>query len=264
MDQSARLRRTMIVLVLAVPLVPLTTAAQPRLSGRPVTGPPRISVTLSEAPTQPRFGTADASYVRDGFSEFFPTSSGAGYTDCYVPCPIPGRSSDGVLTGPQPKLPGGAQLTYVELDFCDDSVNAAIRLDVVECDYRGMDCSFLTTLQTTPAGTFGCSSMSADLTSLNYTVDNFFREIFTYVDAPAETLLTGVIWGYRLQVSPAPATATFPDVPVGSQFHRYVEALVDAGITAGCGGGNYCPNSPITRGQMAAFLSIALGLHWPQ
>jgi S-layer homology domain len=67
----------------------------------------------------------------------------------------------------------------------------------------------------------------------------------------------------RLQVSPAPATATFADVPVGDPFHRFVEALVAAGITAGCGGGNYCPNAPITRGQMAVFLAAALGLHWP-
>jgi hypothetical protein len=33
-------------------------------------------------------------------------------------------------------------------------------------------------------------------------------------------------------------------------------------FTAGCGGGNYCPDAPLTRGQMAAFLSKALGLHF--
>jgi S-layer family protein len=68
---------------------------------------------------------------------------------------------------------------------------------------------------------------------------------------------------YRLQVSPAPATATFNDVPATSGQFRFVEALVKAGITAGCGGGNFCPNDPITRGQMAVFLSTALGLQWP-
>ena len=30
--------------------------------------------------------------------------------------------------------------------------------------------------------------------------------------------------------------------------------------TVGCGGGNYCPHSPTTRGQMAVFLTKALGL----
>jgi hypothetical protein len=63
-----------------------------------------------------------------------------------------------------------------------------------------------------------------------------------------------------LPVSPAPATATFLDVPTDNPYFRYVEALVASGITAGCGGGNYCPNSSLTRGQMAVFLAKALGL----
>lgn len=28
-------------------------------------------------------------------------------------------------------------------------------------------------------------------------------------------------------------------------------------------GGDYCPDAPITRGQMAAFFAKTLGLHWP-
>jgi len=68
---------------------------------------------------------------------------------------------------------------------------------------------------------------------------------------------------YRLQVSPAPANATFGDVPTSHPFFRYVEALADSGITAGCGGGDYCVDTPLTRGQMAVFLSLALGLHFP-
>jgi hypothetical protein len=65
------------------------------------------------------------------------------------------------------------------------------------------------------------------------------------------------------QVSPAPATATFGDVPTSHPFFRFVEALNASGITGGCGGGNYCPDSPVTRGQMAVFLAKALGLSWP-
>ena len=75
------------------------------------------------------------------------------------------------------------------------------------------------------------------------------------------------LWGAAVRwsrtVSPAPATATFGDVPTGSSCFRFVEALADAGITGGCGGGNYCPDDPLTRGQMAVFLAVALGLHWP-
>lgn len=69
---------------------------------------------------------------------------------------------------------------------------------------------------------------------------------------------------YKLQVSPSPATATFSDVPTGHIFFQYVEALAASGITAGCGNGNYCPDEPLTRGQMAVFLSKAIGLHWTQ
>lgn len=66
-----------------------------------------------------------------------------------------------------------------------------------------------------------------------------------------------------LQVSPAPAVATFSDVPTGHLFFQHIEALAASEITAGCGGGNYCPDAPVTRGQMAVFLAKALGLHWP-
>ena len=68
---------------------------------------------------------------------------------------------------------------------------------------------------------------------------------------------------YQRQVSPPPGTATFADVPTTHLFYQYIEALAAAGITAGCGGGNFCPDAALTRGQMAVFLSKALGLHWP-
>ncbi len=69
---------------------------------------------------------------------------------------------------------------------------------------------------------------------------------------------------FRRQVSPAPAVATFPnDVPITHPFFRFIEALADAGITAGTGPGSFSPEDPVTRGQMAVFLSKALGLHWP-
>ena len=39
--------------------------------------------------------------------------------------------------------------------------------------------------------------------------------------------LVGAVVGYKLQVSPAPPTATFGDVPTGHQFFQYIEALAD-------------------------------------
>lgn len=45
----------------------------------------------------------------------------------------------------------------------------------------------------------------------------------------------------------------------GNPHERNINALALAGITGGCGPGRYCPNSTVTRGQMAAFLHRAFG-----
>ena len=50
---------------------------------------------------------------------------------------------------------------------------------------------------------------------------------------------------------------TFEDVPAGHTFEADIEWLASVGVTAGCNppaNTQYCPNNPVTRGQMAAFL----------
>jgi hypothetical protein len=92
------------------------------------------------------------------------------------------------------------------------------------------------------------------LTGLNYVVDNTANRVMLIV-LPGTNDNTNAIAGakvvYRLQVSPAPATADFADVPTSHPFFQFIEALYHSGITAGCGGGNFCPDNPLTRGQMA-------------
>lgn len=51
------------------------------------------------------------------------------------------------------------------------------------------------------------------------------------------------------------ASHQFGDVPNSNPFHGDIDALVDSGITAGCGSGNYCPKANVTREQMAAFMN---------
>jgi hypothetical protein len=69
---------------------------------------------------------------------------------------------------------------------------------------------------------------------------------------------------FRL-VPPACTTPMFADVPAGSPFCPWIEELARRGIVAGCGGGNYCPSAPVTREQMATFLTgtFGLNLYWP-
>ncbi len=46
----------------------------------------------------------------------------------------------------------------------------------------------------------------------------------------------------------------FVDVPLIDPFSPFICTVAQAGITAGCGGGNFCPDSPVSRAQMAVFL----------
>jgi hypothetical protein len=55
--------------------------------------------------------------------------------------------------------------------------------------------------------------------------------------------------------APPACTGVFADVACPSGFAvDWIEGLAAEGITGGCGGGNYCPNNPVTRAQMAVFL----------
>lgn len=47
---------------------------------------------------------------------------------------------------------------------------------------------------------------------------------------------------------------TFLDVPYAYWAWSFVEAVEDAGVASGCGNGNFCPENPVTRAQMAVFL----------
>jgi ELWxxDGT repeat protein len=64
--------------------------------------------------------------------------------------------------------------------------------------------------------------------------------------------------------TPSPATGTrFADVPASYWAARWIEQLAADGITGGCGGGNFCPDQPLTRAEMAVFLTAAFHLPLP-
>jgi len=118
------------------------------------------------------------------------------------------------------------------------------------------------------AGT-GLLTLAGQLFSLRYRNGcNFNDSYFQYylrvqLQSTSQSLSGAVVTWFR-GVSPAPATATFDDVPTSDPFFRAIEALAASGITSGCGNNNFCPNQVVTRNQLAKFLANALGLHFPQ
>jgi len=64
---------------------------------------------------------------------------------------------------------------------------------------------------------------------------------------------------------PPACAGVFGDVTCPSQFADWIEQLFHEGVTGGCGGGDYCPGNPNTRGQMAVFIvkTFSLPLYGP-
>jgi hypothetical protein len=55
------------------------------------------------------------------------------------------------------------------------------------------------------------------------------------------------------------ANDVFPDVPTANPHHNSINAIANAGVTSGCGGGFYCPANNVRRDEMATFLRQSSG-----
>jgi len=64
---------------------------------------------------------------------------------------------------------------------------------------------------------------------------------------------------------PCVAGVPFADVTCTTPYDAWIEQFGRDGITAGCGNGNYCPNDPVTRAQMAVFAEASMRgtANWP-
>jgi hypothetical protein len=91
---------------------------------------------------------------------------------------------------------------------------------------------------------------TADLTQLP-TPDNGQTLVVNFWDG-----LPGADW-YHIQVQVTYPT-TFPDVPVDYWAYSQITACVNAHIVAGYLDGTYKPTDPVTRDQMAVYISRAL------
>jgi hypothetical protein len=169
------------------------------------------------------------------------------------------------------RLPAGALVDGYVIIYDDSDASRELSLELYRYWVGGFGATGSSQIGSTftSSGTPGVRSTWIDLDpdiTIRYQISasnttQSYRFNLT-LDLTPDLRFRGIIVHWKRQVSAAPATATFGDVPTGHPFFPFVEALVASGITAGCGGGNFCPDDPLTRGQMAVFLSAALGLHW--
>lgn len=171
----------------------------------------------------------------------------------------------------QLQLPDGAALAQLQLWAYDADPSYGVTFNLYEfCQAAGFNPATTTLIGS--ADTFGAIGHYYGFTPLNgYKVNN--RDCaytVRVVWAPPNVVCSGELLqvqkfqvSWLRQVSPPPASATFGDVPTVHPFFQFVEALTKSGITGGCGAGNFCPDQPLTRGQMAVFLAKGLGLAWP-
>ena len=216
------------------------------------------------------FGTSQDSIYHVPITDFVPFDSSWETRDYFFPGSLARYSP--TCTGDcfyaVPRLPNGALLTGIEAYFCNSEPNHNYLLGVElhSTWYDGTNSSYLGTAVYSSSSN-GCGEFEiVDLTPLNYQVNWYDNQLYLIgrIDKSDGTqAFTGVNLYYRLQVSPAPVAAAFADVPTSHPFFQFVEALYASGITGGCGNGNFCPDAPLTRGQMAVFLAKALGLQWP-
>jgi hypothetical protein len=227
-----------------------------------VTSTARIPEPLLAASARPEFGTQDdvvtvisaAQFAFDHLQYDYPTLSGY----CSYGCP------SGYHLYQQVEVPAGAVIDYIGVNTATTG-DAVMGFTLHFRDHLGGTAQLVSA--SLPAhGSFGTDYFGP----LGILVPSNLDRVFI-LDLEQAPLAQGSdqqffgyfeVWWHRV-VSDPPATPTFGDVPASHPFYQYVEALAKSGITAGCAPGSYCPDAPLTRGQMAVFLSKALGLHWP-
>jgi S-layer homology domain len=162
----------------------------------------------------------------------------------------------------------GVLISHLSCDYNDSSATNDIHFEWQKytTDFSGGGSTSVVidsfTSTGSPGVTFGFLDGPETMSVYNLATDDLVNH-YIAVDLASDTSIAGCYAFWTRQVAPAPATATFLDVPTSHPFFQFIEALAASGITGGCGGGNFCPDNPVTRGQMATFLAKALGLGFP-
>lgn len=245
-----------------------------------------MAVGIGQANAGETFGSTSGQWIFLGVTDFTPDSESCalqyGAFGYYSVVPAPGGTCTGneVLRA-NVELPEGSKILWQRLYYQNDSAGPTFSHAMW---YYGYTSSVLSATGTAAVTNLGSASTANNednyrTSTLDFDPDPVFdtyinsstlfgpseqRNYFVLVNAPAGTgsAFKGVAVAYQRQAAPAPTAASFSDVPTNHPFFNEVQQLSKSGITQGCGGGQYCPDQPVTRGQMAAFLTRALGLHW--
>jgi hypothetical protein len=166
---------------------------------------------------------------------------------------IYGAAGAGIMMGGPPNCPAGI------LDFCPN--NVVTRADMAGYIFRAVHGA------NTPPPVY--TNIYGDVTFNQY--NSFYIQGITddgitagcgngnyCPDSPnTRAQMSVFIWkGQWGDVAPPACVepGAFTDVPCGSFAADFIYGLFNEGVTAGCGGGNFCPNANITNGQMSVFL----------
>jgi len=224
-----------------------------------------VAQEQASRPESPRtFGTNDYTVTTISGTNFYPDRAYADAGYYYATSGSLGRyGGQNAVTdfhAGVDSIPAGAVIDFIGFNSLTDT-DAVLSTDLIVRHKDGA----LDVVGTVPSTVHGWDT-DFNLTPIGFTWDGQSgKALVLHVRSVLNPNLQFFGWveiWWKRSVSPAPATASFTDVPTDHQFFQFIEALKASGITGGCGPGIYCPDAPVTRGQMATFLAKALGLHW--
>lgn len=257
------MRSRFLVAIGALALAAVSLAADSgRNAGAPRPGAVNVgAVTEGTRLDQPAdFGPSGDSVTTFHWSAFHPVDSGFSYLSNGTRIWPTGYGTGwGTIFEANLQVPEGVMIDYVVMSFCKGAGSVGIVFGAGDNNSDFADVSL-------PADS-GCYAVLSPALSHQTSANSghIFELFVNWFDSPIDgsvSLTRGEVWWHRT-VSPGPVVADFGDVPTSDPRYNFIEAIFKAGITVGCGSGNYCPDAPLTRGQMAVFLAKALGLYWP-